>query len=76
LTPLVVSRSPEIRTLQIADIELPPGIERLQELAYDLWWSWSPQAHRLFAWIDPEHWRRYQNPVQLLINVSRISSRA
>jgi starch phosphorylase len=23
----------------------------------------------LFAWIDPDHWRRYQNPVQLLINV-------
>jgi starch phosphorylase len=66
---LVVSRRPEIRTLQIADIELPAGMERLQELVYDLWWSWSPQAHRLFAWIDPEHWRRYQNPVQLLINV-------
>src|SRR5262245_33077862 len=44
-------------------------MERLHELAYDLWWTWSPQAHRLFAWIDPDHWRRYQNPVQLLINV-------
>jgi starch phosphorylase len=59
----------DIRTLQIADIELPPGMERLRDLAYDLWWSWSPQATRLFAWIDPEHWRRYHNPVQLLINV-------
>src|SRR5262245_11927611 len=44
-------------------------MERLRELAYDLWWSWSPAATRLFAWIDPDHWRRYQNPVQLLINV-------
>jgi starch phosphorylase len=59
----------EIRTLHIADIELPPAMERLRELAYDLWWSWAPQATRLFAWIDPEHWRRYHNPVQLLINV-------
>ena len=58
-----------IRTLQIADIELPPTLERLRDLAYDLWWSWSPAATRLFAWIDPEHWRRYHNPVQLLINV-------
>jgi starch phosphorylase len=58
-----------IPTLQIADIELPPEMERLRELAYDLWWSWSPQATRLFAWIDPDHWRRYHNPVQLLINV-------
>lgn len=69
MTPLVVSRLPEIGTLQIADIELPQGLERLHELAYDLWWSWSPLATRLFAWIDPDHWRRYQNPVQLLINV-------
>ncbi len=59
----------EIRTLQIADIELPPEVDRLRELAYDLWWSWSPQATRLFAWIDADHWRRYHNPVQLLINV-------
>jgi len=59
----------EIRTLHIADIELPSAMERLRELAYDLWWSWAPQATRLFAWIDPDHWRRYHNPVQLLINV-------
>jgi starch phosphorylase len=59
----------EIRTLHIADIELPPDMGRLRDLAYDLWWSWSPQATRLFAWIDPDHWRRYHNPVQLLINV-------
>jgi starch phosphorylase len=58
-----------IRTLQVADIELPSEMERLRELAYDLWWSWSPPATRLFAWIDPDHWRRYHNPVQLLINV-------
>jgi glycogen phosphorylase len=58
-----------IRTIQIADIELPKEMERLRDLAYDLWWSWSPQATRLFAWIDPDHWRRYHNPVQLLINV-------
>ena len=58
-----------IRTIQVADIELPPEMERLRDLAYDLWWSWSPQATRLFAWIDPDHWRRYHNPVQLLINV-------
>ena len=59
----------EIRTLAVADIELPPGMERLRELAYDLVWSWLPAAGRLFAWIDPEHWRRYHNPVELLINV-------
>src|SRR5437762_5488183 len=59
----------QIATLQVADIELPPEMGRLRDLAYDLWWSWSPQATRLFTWIDPDHWRRYHNPVQLLINV-------
>jgi starch phosphorylase len=58
-----------IPTLQIADIELPARVERLRDLAYDLWWSWSPSATRLFTWIDPDHWRRYHNPVEMLINV-------
>jgi starch phosphorylase len=59
----------QVPTLQIADIDLPPQVERLRELAYDLWWSFNAKASRLFAWIDPEHWRRYHNPVELLINV-------
>ncbi|MEO5762843.1 MAG: alpha-glucan family phosphorylase, partial [Vicinamibacteria bacterium] len=59
----------QIPTLQIADIDLPMEVSRLRELAYDLWWSFNPKASRLFAWIDPEHWRRYHNPVELLINV-------
>src|SRR5688572_32331723 len=58
-----------IPALHIADIELPPAMERLRDLAYDLWWSWSPAATRLFTWIDPDHWRRYHNPVELLINL-------
>ncbi|HET8644579.1 MAG TPA: alpha-glucan family phosphorylase, partial [Vicinamibacteria bacterium] len=58
-----------IPTLQIADIELPARVDRLRDLAYDLWWSWSRAATRLFTWIDPDHWRRYHNPVELLINV-------
>jgi starch phosphorylase len=58
-----------VAVLHIADIELPPSMERLRDLAYDLWWSWSPPATRLFTWIDPDHWRRYHNPVELLINL-------
>jgi starch phosphorylase len=58
-----------IRTLLTADIELPPSLDRLRELAYDYWWSWSPIAQRLLARIDPPTWRRYHNPVQLLLNI-------
>jgi starch phosphorylase len=61
--------TPQVPTLEIADLDLPKELERLRDLAYDLWWSFNPNASRLFAWIDPEHWRRYHNPVELLINV-------
>jgi len=54
---------------QVADILLPRAVERLYDFAYNLWWSWSPSARRLFAEIDREAWRLYRNPVQVLINV-------
>ncbi|MEM9293056.1 MAG: alpha-glucan family phosphorylase [Acidobacteriota bacterium] len=58
-----------IPTLQIADIELPREVARLGDLAYNLWWTWSPEARQLFSSIDGETWARYRSPIQLLINV-------
>ena len=59
----------EIRTTPVADIELPREVEPLRRLCYNLWWSWSPRARRLFSHIDHDMWARYRNPVELLINV-------
>ncbi len=59
----------DIRTGPGADMELPGELDRLRELAYNLWWTWSPAAHRLFHSIDSEHWALYRNPVELLINI-------
>ncbi|MEW6542093.1 MAG: alpha-glucan family phosphorylase [Nitrospirota bacterium] len=43
------------------------GLDRLQELAHNLWWSWKPEARRLFETIDPTLWRlTHHNPVKLL----------
>jgi starch phosphorylase len=58
-----------IPTLHVTDIELPREFEKLYELAYNLWWTWSPRAHEVFAAIDREKWSLYRNPVELLINV-------
>jgi starch phosphorylase len=69
IEPSTHRRPVEIPTLTVADIELPEEFARLRDLAYDLWWTWASSAARLFAWIDSDHWRRYHNPVQLLINV-------
>lgn len=49
---------------------LPRRIHRLGELAYNLWWSWNPDAHRLYLRIDPDLWERLNhNPVQFLRKV-------
>ena len=55
--------------LQVAEIELPRELEKLYDLAYNLWWTWSRPARQLFAEIDPATWALYRNPVQLLIGL-------
>jgi starch phosphorylase len=47
-------------------IRCPQPFQRLPELAYNLWWSWQPEAQALFEYIDAAHWRQHHNPVQLL----------
>ena len=50
--------------------KLPAAIARLQELAYNLWWSWEPDAQALYARIDGELWAATNhNPVKFLRNV-------
>ncbi len=47
--------------------KLPPSLVRLQELAYNLWWIWQPDAQALYSQLDPDLWKRVnQNPVKFL----------
>ncbi|MCB8968626.1 MAG: alpha-glucan family phosphorylase [Ardenticatenaceae bacterium] len=47
--------------------KLPEKINRLSELAHNLWWSWTPEARELFRRLDYQLWRQTQhNPVQML----------
>ena len=55
------SRAPRSRS--------PREVARLYDLAYNLWWTWSPGAHLLFSAIDPARWVRTRNPVELLLGV-------
>ncbi len=49
---------------------MPPRISRLYELAYNLWWSWHPEARALYRKIDPELWEQVgHNPVRFLSEV-------
>ncbi|MCL5997626.1 MAG: alpha-glucan family phosphorylase [Chloroflexi bacterium] len=51
---------------------LPKRIARLGELAYNLWWTWHPEAPKLFQRIHPVLWESvYHNPIKLLRQVPR-----
>ncbi len=51
---------------------LPRRIERLGELAYNLWWTWNPDVQRLYKQIDSDLWERIShNPIQFLRKVER-----
>lgn len=50
---------------------LPADLSKLQELAYNLWWTWNGEAKDLFRYIDNEAWHRVNsNPVMLLNTIS------
>src|SRR5829696_5147262 len=52
-------------------MNLPPRINRLPELATDLWWTWNPQAREVFRLLDYPLWRQTaHNPVLMLRGVS------
>jgi starch phosphorylase len=46
---------------------LPDRINRLDSLARDLWWSWTPEARWIFRRLDYTVWRQTaHNPVRML----------
>ena len=47
--------------------QLPDRLNRLEELAHDLWWSWTPDARNVFRRLDYALWRlTAHNPVRML----------
>jgi glycogen phosphorylase len=55
-----------------AELNLPGRISRLPDLAYNLWWTWHPEAQRLFSKVDTSLWEDVRhNPFQFLRQVKR-----
>ncbi|HEU68491.1 MAG TPA: alpha-glucan family phosphorylase [Candidatus Acetothermia bacterium] len=49
------------------DPKLPERIQGLADLAYNLWWSWNPDARRLLRALDLQAYREsVHNPVRML----------
>ena len=46
---------------------LPEALGPLQELAFNLRWSWDHRTRDLFRWVDPQIWElTFHDPVRLL----------
>ena len=46
---------------------LPEELAALHRIAYNLWWTWEPEARALFKRIDLELWHNVRhNPVEML----------
>jgi starch phosphorylase len=55
-----------VPTIPASSFRLPPQLEGLRRLAYNLYWSWHPSAKILFSRIDAVQWARYRNPIPVL----------
>ncbi len=52
---------------------IPQRINRLLELAYNLWWTWHPEAQALFIRINSDLWEEvYHNSVRFLREVRQV----
>lgn len=51
---------------------IPASIVRLEELAYNLWWSWNSEAQELYGRLDPDLWEQVNhNPIKLLHRIEQ-----
>jgi len=60
-----------IRTFTVIP-SLPEELHRLRELAYNLWWTWNPEAIDLFRRLDRDLWEETgHNPVLMLGSIKQ-----
>ena len=51
---------------------VPERLSGLVDLAYNLWWSWHPEARVLFKQINQQAWKKsIHNPVKMLQEIPR-----
>jgi starch phosphorylase len=55
-----------IPTIPGAQFRLPPQLEGLRALAYNLYWAWHPRTRVIWSRIDRQVWTRHRNPVPVL----------
>ena len=56
----------QVPTIPGASFRLPPQLEGLRSLAYNLYWAWHPRARVIWSRIDRQAWTRHRNPIPVL----------
>ncbi|MCE1245417.1 MAG: alpha-glucan family phosphorylase [Firmicutes bacterium] len=50
---------------------IPKKLKPLLKIAYNLWWTWSPDALDLFRWVDTDIWEQTSHsPIEMLGKIS------
>jgi starch phosphorylase len=63
--------SNKVFALQVSP-RLPPSLRRLDDLASNFWFSWSPQLGQLFGKLDSKLWRKVEgSPRRFLRSVDQ-----
>ncbi|MBI9051215.1 MAG: alpha-glucan family phosphorylase [Anaerolineaceae bacterium] len=68
-----------VRVEKFPQFDLPKSLERLGELAFNIWWVWNHEAQDLFAMVDKYLWDDLNhNPVMFLqqVNYARLTAQA
>ncbi|MEA2578838.1 MAG: hypothetical protein QOD78_2426, partial [Chloroflexota bacterium] len=55
-----------VPSIPAASFPLPPRLEGLRRLAYNLRWAWDPRTRNLWSLVDRTAWTRYRNPIPVI----------
>ena len=55
-----------VPSIPAASFPLPPRLEGLRRLAYNLHWAWNPRTRNLWSLVDRTAWNRYRNPIPVI----------
>ncbi len=55
-----------VPSIPAASFPLPPRLEGLRRLAYNVHWAWDPRTRNLWSLIDRAAWTRYRNPIPVI----------
>lgn len=64
-----VSKTPYLRMFTAIN-QLPPKLERLREISNNVWWSWQPEAEKIFILLNKELWKQSgHNPLKMFEDI-------